>query len=335
MVGSQCIYSSGGSSTSGSRASRDPARHVLVDLTPDAWEAVKAGRAVIDDVLARKEIAYGIKSDAKQRAQRAQHSSAPGTGAGKRSFGPQELLPASQVPNAHTASSVLSLPTARRPYLALPLPSLLFCSTGFGNFANVIIADDELEALQANLIRSHAAGVGMPLSPAKTRMLSVAGTRQGREGGREGAHCGCDIGRGRALCLLCAPPRTDRCSPPNRASAPRAPLGCACLLACVRAACASLALRVNVLAKGHSGIRVETVQRMLAALNANCLPLVPSKGTVGASGDLAPLSHLALGLMGEGKMVRLRTRTRTRAVQCRGMEWSGVDGQDCTGASAV
>lgn len=65
----------------------------------------------------------------------------------------------------------------------------------------------------------------------------------------------------------------------------------------------SLALRINVLAKGHSGIRIETVQRMLAALNANCLPLVPSKGTVGASGDLAPLSHLALGLMGEGKMV--------------------------------
>ncbi len=70
-----------------------------------------------------------------------------------------------------------------------------------------------------------------------------------------------------------------------------------------------LALRINVLAKGHSGIRVETLQRMLAALNANCLPLVPSKGTVGASGDLAPLSHLALGLMGEGKMWNPVART--------------------------
>lgn len=46
-------------------------------------------------------------------------------------------------------------------------------NTGFGNFANVIIPENELEALQANLIRSHAAGVGMPLSPAKTRMLSA------------------------------------------------------------------------------------------------------------------------------------------------------------------
>jgi histidine ammonia-lyase len=63
-----------------------------------------------------------------------------------------------------------------------------------------------------------------------------------------------------------------------------------------------LALRINVLAKGHSGIREETVRHMLAALRANCLPWVPAKGTVGASGDLAPLSHLALGLMGEGKM---------------------------------
>eukprot|EP00658_Telonema_sp_P-2_P060200 TRINITY_DN4917_c0_g4_i1.p1 TRINITY_DN4917_c0_g4~~TRINITY_DN4917_c0_g4_i1.p1 ORF type:complete len:633 (-),score=181.51 TRINITY_DN4917_c0_g4_i1:124-2022(-) len=63
-----------------------------------------------------------------------------------------------------------------------------------------------------------------------------------------------------------------------------------------------LALRINVLAKGHSGISMESLQRMIAAFNADCLPAVPSKGTVGASGDLAPLSHLALGLMGEGKM---------------------------------
>ena len=173
VVGSQSIYDAGSGSGSGV-GKRGPAHHVLVDLTPDAWEAVARGRAVIDDVLSRSEIAYGI-------------------------------------------------------------------NTGFGNFANVIIAPDELEQLQANLIRSHASGVGMPLSPAKTRML--------------------------------------------------------------------LALRINVLAKGHSGIRVETVERMLAALNANCLPLVPSKGTVGASGDLAPLSHLALGLMGEGKMWNPRTHT--------------------------
>ena len=50
-----------------------------------------------------------------------------------------------------------------------------------------------------------------------------------------------------------------------------------------------LALRINVLAKGFSGVRPETVEKMLAFLNANCLPLVPIQGSVGASGDLAPL----------------------------------------------
>ncbi|MGH0160636.1 UNVERIFIED_CONTAM: hypothetical protein FKN15_039577 [Acipenser sinensis] len=63
-----------------------------------------------------------------------------------------------------------------------------------------------------------------------------------------------------------------------------------------------LALRINVLAKGYSGISLDTLHQMIEAFNASCLSYVPEKGTVGASGDLAPLSHLALGLMGEGKM---------------------------------
>uniref|UniRef100_H3GED5 Histidine ammonia-lyase n=1 Tax=Phytophthora ramorum TaxID=164328 RepID=H3GED5_PHYRM len=63
-----------------------------------------------------------------------------------------------------------------------------------------------------------------------------------------------------------------------------------------------LALRINVLAKGHSGIRVYTLKQLVSAFNADCLSVVPSKGTVGASGDLAPLAHLALGMMGEGPM---------------------------------
>lgn len=63
-----------------------------------------------------------------------------------------------------------------------------------------------------------------------------------------------------------------------------------------------LTLRINVLAKGFSGIRLETVNHLIAALNASCLPYIPLKGTVGASGDLAPLSHLALGMVGEGYM---------------------------------
>uniref|UniRef100_A0A3P8XQX6 Histidine ammonia-lyase n=1 Tax=Esox lucius TaxID=8010 RepID=A0A3P8XQX6_ESOLU len=107
-------------------------------------------------------------------------------------------------------------------------------TTGFGKFARTVIPVHKLKELQENLVRSHSAGVGSPLTPERTRML--------------------------------------------------------------------LALRINVLAKGYSGISLETLHRMIEAFNASCLSFVPEKGTVGASGDLAPLSHLALGLMGEGKM---------------------------------
>uniref|UniRef100_A0A8C5EYX1 Histidine ammonia-lyase n=1 Tax=Gouania willdenowi TaxID=441366 RepID=A0A8C5EYX1_GOUWI len=107
-------------------------------------------------------------------------------------------------------------------------------TTGFGKFARTVIPVSKLKELQLNLVRSHSAGVGNPLSPERTRML--------------------------------------------------------------------LALRINVLAKGYSGISLETLHAMIQAFNASCLSFVPEKGTVGASGDLAPLSHLALGLIGEGKM---------------------------------
>jgi histidine ammonia-lyase len=63
----------------------------------------------------------------------------------------------------------------------------------------------------------------------------------------------------------------------------------------------AMLLRANALAKGTSGARVETVETLLACLNGGVLPLVPSRGSVGASGDLAPLAHLALPLIGEGK----------------------------------
>jgi histidine ammonia-lyase len=107
-------------------------------------------------------------------------------------------------------------------------------NTGFGLFSNVTVEPEQLSQLQVNLIRSHACGVGTPLTMERTRML--------------------------------------------------------------------LALRINVLAKGHSGISLRVVDQMIAAWNKSCIPVVPQKGTVGASGDLAPLSHLALGLMGEGMM---------------------------------
>ncbi|MEZ5316572.1 MAG: histidine ammonia-lyase [Vicinamibacterales bacterium] len=63
---------------------------------------------------------------------------------------------------------------------------------------------------------------------------------------------------------------------------------------------ALMALRANVLARGHSGIRLETVQALVAMLNAGVHPRVPARGSVGASGDLAPLAHLALVVIGEG-----------------------------------
>jgi histidine ammonia-lyase len=73
---------------------------------------------------------------------------------------------------------------------------------------------------------------------------------------------------------------------------------------------AVMLLRINVLAKGHSGIRLNTLQTLIDMLNAGIHPCIPEKGSVGASGDLAPLSHLALVLLGkgeaefQGKMIR-------------------------------
>jgi histidine ammonia-lyase len=69
----------------------------------------------------------------------------------------------------------------------------------------------------------------------------------------------------------------------------------------VRAVRAAMALRANVLAKGFSGIRRTTLERLIDLLNRRVHPRVPSRGSVGASGDLAPLAHLALVLVGEGE----------------------------------
>ncbi|MGH3045831.1 MAG: HAL/PAL/TAL family ammonia-lyase, partial [Gaiellaceae bacterium] len=78
---------------------------------------------------------------------------------------------------------------------------------------------------------------------------------------------------------------------------------------------AAMLLRANALAKGYSGARVETVELLLACVNGGVLPIVPSRGSVGASGDLAPLAHLALPLVGEG--------------------WARVDGERLPGADAL
>ena len=64
----------------------------------------------------------------------------------------------------------------------------------------------------------------------------------------------------------------------------------------------TLLLKINALARGHSGVRREVVERLIALLNAGALPVVPAKGLVGASGDLAPLAHLAAVLIGAGEV---------------------------------
>src|SRR6185312_1469726 len=99
-------------------------------------------------------------------------------------------------------------------------------TTGFGHLSRVRIPHNQLMDLQHNLLRSHAAGVGEPLTEEVTR----------------------------AVMLLLA---------------------------------ASLA-------RGHSGVRPEVVQMLINMLNAHIYPLIPSRGSVGASGDLAPLAHLGL-----------------------------------------
>jgi histidine ammonia-lyase len=75
---------------------------------------------------------------------------------------------------------------------------------------------------------------------------------------------------------------------------------------------ALMLLRVNALAKGYSGIRLSTLERLVEMLNRGILPVVPCQGSVGASGDLAPLAHLALALVGEGECVVAGRRTPAR-----------------------
>jgi histidine ammonia-lyase len=74
---------------------------------------------------------------------------------------------------------------------------------------------------------------------------------------------------------------------------------------------AMLLLRINTLIKGYSGIRLETVEFMIKMLNNNIIPLIPSQGSVGASGDLVPLSHLVISMMGHGFVVMQKKLSRS------------------------
>jgi histidine ammonia-lyase len=154
------------------------------------------------------------------------------------------LTPAAVHAVAHRGARVRLAPSVA-PRLALGRRRLLAAAadgaphygvnTGFGSLARQRIAPADLEQLQRNLVRSHAAGAGAPL-PVPTV-------------------------RGTMLCLAAS------------------------------------------LGRGHSGVRPAVVRHLIACLNADIVPLVPETGSVGASGDLAPLAHIALGLMGEGRVL--------------------------------
>ena len=106
-------------------------------------------------------------------------------------------------------------------------------NTGFGKLASQSIADGDLEQLQVNLVRSHAAGTGRPMPAMVVRLIML--------------------------------------------------------------------LKAQSLAAGHSGVRTETLDLLIELINHDILPVIPRQGSVGASGDLAPLAHMSLVLIGEGE----------------------------------
>ena len=108
-------------------------------------------------------------------------------------------------------------------------------TTGFGLLATTHIPVDKVRELQENLVRSHAVGLGAPLSREVVR--------------------------------------------------------------------AAMTIRLNTMARGHSGVRLSVAEHLAACINADIVPWVPSRGSLGASGDLAPSAHLVLAMMGEGELL--------------------------------
>ncbi|MBK9607141.1 MAG: histidine ammonia-lyase [Betaproteobacteria bacterium] len=135
------------------------------------------------------------------------------------------LDPACAVAIAKAAATVQRIVAAGKPAYGI--------NTGFGKLAQTHIPEDQLEALQRNLVLSHSAGVGAPLPDHVVRLVLV--------------------------------------------------------------------LKIASLARGHSGVRPLIVDALIALVNAEVYPVIPSKGSVGASGDLAPLAHLSAVLLGLGE----------------------------------
>src|SRR6266446_2056245 len=135
-------------------------------------------------------------------------------------------------------------------------------TTGFGKLSDVRIPREALSELQLNLVRSHACGIGEPLSEPEVRAMML--------------------------------------------------------------------LRANVLALGFSGIRGEVIKLLCDMLNRRVHPVVPEKGSVGASGDLAPLAHLALSVIGEGEVFfegqRMATAEALRRAKLKAIELEAKEG---------
>ena len=133
-------------------------------------------------------------------------------------------------------------------------------NTGVGKLATVRIPAEQIGELQINLMRSHAVGVGDPLSERETRAMML--------------------------------------------------------------------LRANSLAKGFSGVRPVVIDRLCEMLNRGVHPVVPSQGSVGASGDLAPLAHLGLVAIGEGEAILEGARSlRGRSFAARRHRAAGARGK--------
>jgi len=135
-------------------------------------------------------------------------------------------------------------------------------NTGFGRLSDVRIERNELRDLQLNLVRSHACGLGDPLSIAEARAM--------------------------------------------------------------------LLLRANVLALGYSGCRPIVIEKLLAMLERGVTPVIPEKGSVGASGDLAPLAHLAQTVIGEGEAFfngqRMASADALRQTQIEALQLDAKEG---------
>jgi histidine ammonia-lyase len=134
---------------------------------------------------------------------------------------------------------------------------------------------------------------------ARSRGLVESWVREGR------AVYGVTTGFG-ALCNVAIPAEQTRALQQNILLSHAAGVGNPLPEETVRA---TMAVRVNDLARGLAGLRVETLQALAALLNAGVTPVVPEKGSVGASGDLAPMAHLALVLIGQGEAFVRGVRT--------------------------